>query len=350
MRTLGRHTLASLATLTVLAHGAGARAQTLPPSADVVLTACEEPSFDVDAMLAILRLELANDGVTELRIVRDAAPAEAVALIALADCGAAAVRITIDDNATGKRISRPIELGSVPAASRARVLALGIAELLRASWAELAIAEVPALPPVIRERVLRRLAARGAALDPPRSEDEPRAPAAEASREPLALVVLGEVRAFASGGLAVLGGLVRLEVPILEALVLGVAVHAGWGRAFHPWGAIELATVGGSLEPRVRASFGGLRVDVAAVLDVAWARVEGRAHAPGVRASGGDAPLVALGLAAELSYALAGSLRAYVGLGAGAAVAGAQATVEDAPVAGASGAYLGLQLGLGYGF
>ncbi|MCZ7686853.1 MAG: hypothetical protein M5U28_52160 [Sandaracinaceae bacterium] len=350
MRTLVRRALASLAALTVLAHGAGARAQALPPSADVTLTECEDPSFDVDAMLAILRLELANDGVTELRIVREAAPAEAVALIALADCGAAAVRITIDDNATGKRISRPIELGSVPAASRARVLALGIAELLRASWAELAIAEVPALPPVIRERVLRRLAAHGAALDPPRSEDELRAPAAQASREPLALAVLGEVRAFASGASPCSVGSCGSRSQSSKRSCSGSSLHAGWGRAFHPWGAIELATVGGSLEPRVRASFGRLRVDVAAVLDVAWARVEGRAHTTGVRPSGGDAPLVALGLAAELSYALAGSLRAHVGLGAGAAVAGVQATVEDAPVAGASGAYLGLQLGLGYGF
>ncbi len=65
--------------------------------------------------------------------------------------------LEVDDALTNKSVRREVDLGDVPASGRPRALALAAAELLRASWAELALPP-PARRP--RPRPLPRCASR----------------------------------------------------------------------------------------------------------------------------------------------------------------------------------------------
>jgi hypothetical protein len=84
--------------------------------------------------------------------------ASEVSLSAYADVVTVAVR----DAITGKRLAREVPLGSVPGDARPLTVALGVDELLRASWVELALADAPAP----RRPVPREIDA----LVPPRAE------------------------------------------------------------------------------------------------------------------------------------------------------------------------------------
>ncbi len=62
------------------------------------------------------------------------------------ECAGDDVKLTVDDPLTGKRVERSVSLASVAQESRARLLALAIAELVRSSWIELQFRRRPVLP------------------------------------------------------------------------------------------------------------------------------------------------------------------------------------------------------------
>jgi hypothetical protein len=66
-----------------------------------------------------------------------------------------ATSIAVDDGVTKKRVARDLDLRTIPADGRAMTIALALDELLRASWAEITLADAPvkSVPPVVREAV-----------------------------------------------------------------------------------------------------------------------------------------------------------------------------------------------------
>lgn len=77
----------------------------------------------------------------------------AVAVVQVSARGGTSVGVSVDlrDSVTEKRVGRDIDLSLVPADGRAFAVAIAVDELLRASWAELAL-ERPTQPTVARPR------------------------------------------------------------------------------------------------------------------------------------------------------------------------------------------------------
>ena len=68
---------------------------------------------------------------------------QVAAELAFSGSPAAAVTVAVRDDVTGKLVVRDVDLGSVPVDARPLTLALAVDELLRASWAELTLADAP---------------------------------------------------------------------------------------------------------------------------------------------------------------------------------------------------------------
>ncbi len=148
-----------------------AAAQEVPASVALRFDGC------MNQLRSLLAIELRADGVR--RVVTD--DEDAIARIELLGaCEAARVEVRIVDRATSKRLARTVPMGDVAPEARARVLALAVAGLLRASWAELTLPGAPQgeleAPAAVRRAVVRRvtqgLGLRGGAqLDAPSPSD-----------------------------------------------------------------------------------------------------------------------------------------------------------------------------------
>jgi hypothetical protein len=118
----------------LLAVSAPARAQHPLVRLDV---ACAEA--DADELRRIARVELrallvdgtAGPDLTHVRVV----------------CKDGLAALTVDDPLTGKSLRRVVVLAGAAPAVRPRLLGLAVAELVAASWIELALNPAPALPP-----------------------------------------------------------------------------------------------------------------------------------------------------------------------------------------------------------
>ena len=117
-------------------------------------------------MIRRLKLELAGRGIAVCTARPQGPASEPLATLALApsESGERSIRLDIEvrDAVTAKRVGREIDLSSVPADGRPDVVALAADELLRASWAELALprAPPPAVPldPALRDRLTPKAA------------------------------------------------------------------------------------------------------------------------------------------------------------------------------------------------
>jgi hypothetical protein len=162
---------------TCLLSSASARAQgvtgeaseTAAMPARVVLSppSCNEALVG-ETLLRMLRVELAGDGVERVELATPGGEDEvALARVSIeaARCepGASEFLVTVDDVATRKSVRRAVDLSDVPTANRARALALAVAELVRASWLELTLPDVPSVtapvPQPVRDAVRLRAAA-----------------------------------------------------------------------------------------------------------------------------------------------------------------------------------------------
>lgn len=102
-----------------------------------------------------LRAGLAPSNIEVCAVAHDAAP-EPLARVVVAELDLARARFSLDvtDSVTQKRVGRDLLLDKLPADGRALALAVAAEELLRASWAELALRRVhspeTAAPPEVR--------------------------------------------------------------------------------------------------------------------------------------------------------------------------------------------------------
>ncbi|HLK39799.1 MAG TPA: hypothetical protein VKU41_23745 [Polyangiaceae bacterium] len=158
-----RELTAAIATLSVVTTAVAARAGPLAcgvpgrPWVEIVGSAPDLP-----AVTGLLRVELTGRGIDLCPPSegRDEPPIAAVSV----DVSEQAARIVVEvrDRLTAKRVDREVDLGAVPRDGRPLTLAVAAAELLRASWAELALVGAPRtadeVPPAVEEAISRDLA------------------------------------------------------------------------------------------------------------------------------------------------------------------------------------------------
>lgn len=100
-------------------------------------------SVDRERFLRLLRLELASRG---FELCNEGGP-EAVPAVAVIDLTShdddVTLTVEVRDRVTAKRVAREVSVASYPPDARPLVLAVAADELLRASWAELALSSAP---------------------------------------------------------------------------------------------------------------------------------------------------------------------------------------------------------------
>jgi len=210
----------------------------MPARVELARPACSPTSFDERAYIKLLRIELATDGVAELEVretpaassseAGERASPPSLALLEIRNACAPDPTIAIDDAATGKRVERAVDLGSVTPAARARVLALATAELLRASWAELALPDAPPprvpVPAPVKRAATERLR---------RAVVQPRGPDHRPPREPtsngLFVIASPEARFFYEDRLTMGGVRLGPSIPLNRGGSLRLRVHAATG-------------------------------------------------------------------------------------------------------------------------
>jgi hypothetical protein len=339
----------------LVALGKDARAQpspfAAPPSAHpasvrLVQPTCPTPPVDVVAFVALLRIELATDGVASVDVA--GAPGQApLAVISLevTPCSADAreVLVTIDDAATRKSVRRAIHLGDVVPSGRARALALAVAELMRASWAELAMPDVPppvaTVPAAVREGALER-AARASARAP---SNRPGAPAAP--RRPWLLSLQLEGRAFLGSGSGLVGARGGAMLPVLGPLRLRLDAGALYGTTTDVLGDVELQLLSGRIGLALASDSEMLAAELGPRLELGWGGAEGRPFDSDTRGSSGGAFVSTMSLAALLRVRLVDRWWAVIEPEVGGVLRGFRARADERAPGGITGAMVGVGLG-----
>ncbi len=340
--------LLAVALLSLFASRAAAQHE-LPEVAFLHVEPCDAPELAPAALRERLRVELTSDGVRDVRLVEgpDAALAGegsglAVIRIAAAPCAAesATFRVAIEDLLTQKRVERIVDLSEAVAEDRARVLALLIAELLRASWMELSLEDPPPHAPANVVEALRvRWRAREAAQAPSTTTDDARAPST-------AITAAFAVRALPGANGAPLGGRLALDLAPIRELVLRIDAEVVYGTSTHPIGAIDvgLATLG--LTAAWVAPIGDVLLSLGPRVSggVSWAA--GRSNDPSATTSSGAGPVLMAGGALEIDVRLVPGLSLRFGAEASGVILGFEARVASVPAAGVYGAVLGAWTGV----
>jgi hypothetical protein len=321
-----------------------------PASVLILPSACGSELFAGGAFLDILRTELRVDGVDRV-VVAPAAPGESPVLAEIAlraepcDSTVKEVVVTIEDRATSKRVERRVLVGDTAEPARPRALALAVAELLRATWLELAMPAAPPpqapVPEPVRAAAFRRSAASrplppaGGPLPPPLARD----------RE-VSVVVAG--REFPGANAAFVGGHAAGASPFLSpALSLRIDLGALFGTARDPLGDVNLgmATVGAAL---LLSSPGEATVAVAVgprlEIGVGWA--SGNPLAQVTSSYAGSGFVSAASLLGTSSFRLTDRWRLAVELEAGASIVPIEALADARRVSGTQGGMLGLAIGV----
>jgi len=364
----------------LLAVAPAARAQhdaaELPPRVVLRLPECDATPIDFTEAVRLLRIELSGDGVEEVDVVDDSqrvAPGTAAAgiVLELSPCEppATTVDVTIDDAVTSKRVRRLLDLSRTVDDARARAVSVAVAELLRASWAELARPEHEMGTDTEPEGAMRTITVTpdeiGAVVDAPPEEAERHAPRASVDPEPapergvdFSASAGPAVRIFLEDESVVIGGTVGAWV------LLGPSLAAGLGLAIGVGSVDVQATDDGGMDPILRAGIVDLglaalsasvlvgsdrdqtvSVAVGPRLDVGYGWASGDSNELVVRDGGGSLVLLASAQARALAR-LGGAWSAALGVDLGYALAGLDAGVAGETPTGLGGPTLAIDIGL----
>jgi hypothetical protein len=112
---------------------------------------------DIERVATLLRAELAPRNI-DVCAPSDGLGAPSIAVVSVsARPDGALIEVEVRDSLTAKRVSRDVDLAAVPEDGRSLTVALVADELLRASWAEIALRHAPPpaqpVPPGVREAV-----------------------------------------------------------------------------------------------------------------------------------------------------------------------------------------------------
>jgi hypothetical protein len=324
----------------------------LPSRVELGVRTCA--AGDAARVEELVRVELAADGIGDVGPITGETEAPALARIAVEPAGCedapGVYRIAIDDVATRKRVERDVSMADLEDDARPRALALAIAELLRASWAELAYAEPPAAIPrrvleAVRLRVPVPEDARELTIPPAVSAADP--PVAGPAGAPRYLVDAGAlVRSFPGARSALLGGRLAASIAIVPRLRLEVGGEGGAGQSLDRLGKVDLWYAGGALGLGLDVPFDPL-VFVASVRGVlGYGATSGAAYDPTTVAGEGGAAIVLVAASLAIYLELVGPLHFVFGVEVGAAALSVDAIADGRAIAGIRGPMLAASLGL----
>lgn len=331
----------------------------VPETVWLTVEPCPAATFDTLALLALLRVELASDGIVDVRpapdVVDDIASSIAFLHVETPCTDGAPYVLRVDDLLTHKSVERQLLLEGLDAPTLLRALALALSELLHASWAELELVElpgeVPALAEALRVRIsglreARRLAdpevrgtdERDADPDGGEPASETREPTEDAARTEVSAAFL--VRAFPSGSIAPFGGALRIDAPLDELWEFAIDIEGLYGQSLDPHGTIEIALLGGGVGVGARIALHAITVRVGARLGADFGWASGRPVDGTVVASSALGFVLLIGVRAELAVRLDPTWSLRFGMEGGVAPVGFVAQVGGIPVAGATGGAL----------
>ncbi len=316
---------------------------------DVVHVLAPECPRAVDhaALVRILEAELRADGIARVQ----AGEGEGLVRVELVveNCeDPEIVRVRIVDRTTHKEVERPIDLRGVPDSLRARTMAMATAELLRASWMELAVADPPEpeveVPPLLRERTIARVAsALGDPSERGRSEEPP------PRWRTFGIGFAAAARIFSESGLTIIGPRFSVAHGLLgdRVYLRGDAGIQG-GAASDAIGSVDIVAVPFSVSAGARVRTSDLQLEMGTRIEGGTAFVAGRPAFADVSAAtvwqGFLLGAVSGGLTLRASHNVYASLFVDVGW----VFVGFDALAEDRIVTSMGGPTGSLELGLSF--
>ncbi len=232
----------------------------------------DDVQIDRDRLLRLLRTELESRGL-QLCSGGERRPIAAVHLVTHEND--VTLTIEVRDRITAKEVKRDVPVGSYPADARPLLVAVAMDELLRASWAELALADAPppAEPP---PKAVRDAVDDGIRRPPPPGPSTPRA----------RLGARAAIEHFAEGATLIGGDVVaslwvipRFSLALHLALRGGLSASSGDGR-------VSPSAIGGGLGAALTLTPPAGRLGLDATARATVARIAyGATAAPGATAN-----------------------------------------------------------------
>jgi hypothetical protein len=313
---------------------ADARAD-VPASVSVASPGC--PSVVDDAALVRqLRIELGTDGVREVASPESKDVLARIRVDAACSPNATDVDVTIEDIATKKNVRRTFSISGVPLEARPRVLSLAVAELLRASWAELVVTDAPApktVPPEIVLHLTERIERR-----------ESR------SALPTNVALTLDTQLFPAYGSVVAGPSVGVSIPFgASAFRVRADARAAFGRASDVLGKVNLGLFGGSVGFMLAGGGRDVQAELGPMFAVDYGSVSGQPRSGATGSSGGDVVLTPA-IGTRVGVHLGGGFWTVVGIEGGVVLHNLEVTAAERTAAGFGGPTLGAKVGAAYAF
>lgn len=311
--------------------------------------ACPGVLYDAPSYLSLLRVELKNDGVADVIEAPMATENEGIARLRLERPRCAAdetvVVLHLVDPLTDKTLARGVDLSTTPAAARSRLLALASAELVRASWAEIAAERRRA----VIESVTKLGAGNVRVVVKPETPPPPPPPTVVlAARPPEAehgwfLGPTVELRQHLRhpGGMWSAGARLAWRSAHVQ---LAADLRGAYGTEGDPRGDLDISAITAGLSAQCRAESGALRVGFGPRIEGGAAWAGGSNAATGVKADRGEAAIVQVGLEAEASLRIS-NISPRVTMRAGDTLSGIGVAVDGKRTIGIDGPFISLAFG-----
>jgi hypothetical protein len=295
---------------------------------------CKATSFELAPFLDSLRVELAGRGFFCCTVAPPGNETPAASMLEvrleIVPCTADADRLHASARAPvdSRAVERVISLADVARTARPRALALAVAELVR--WLEQGAEDTTTEAVVVQ------------ATAAPSSTAEPQSPARPLA---LALGVEAEARGLPTRDTMMWGGRARL-VAHRRWLRVDLDLGASYARVPGELGVVSLrcASAGLGLGPRFATRTVIAHLGLRAELGRVWIR--GKPALADVRAGSGSDLIANVGLRLSLEAPAQGKLRPSLTLESGGILRGVKANVDGQPVAGMTGYYVLVALGI----
>ena len=326
----------------------------------VVMPSCDAAAFDVDLFGKLITLELHSDGVERVDLVverpaMDAASPGAVATITLgaSPCTAEAreIDVVIVDELTRKTVERRLTVVDLAPGARPRVIALSVAELLRASWSELRMPDAPKgfpVPTAVRLASMDLEHRRSAPVLVPPLPPPSTPPPSPMWHAGAAL----EARFFPTYGSTVLGPDVVLSIGSADRVPLRLRLDAEalFGTSYDPLGSISVKLVAFGAAVVLAHHTGPIDVEVGPRLEIGWGAASGNAASTTTISGSGSTAIVDASAVLALRVALFDAYWASFASDFGGVLHGLDAQADARKAAGFGGPIAGAAIGLGRTF
>jgi hypothetical protein len=335
---------------------------------------CIGRPFDRSTLGELLRVELRALGVTNVFVDSPEAATTpltgaplAIVVVSPATCepNAREVTIRVVDRTIPKSLERRMAISDIDVSERPRTLAIGIAELLAASFAELELAGAPkglGVPPEVRAAIVARLApaadaaARAAVRNvdsrfETRERQERDDRAKREAREQASSFDAGALaRAFPARGTALLGGIVQARFRPSSTLVFHIGADLAGGDTDVPVGTVAMGAVLGRAGIGI-TTLGPVELEIGPAVEAGYGWAKGSSNDPNTQGQSYHNALVLALAAATLRVNAASTWDAFVGVDFGYALTGvAFESSNSVRVAGMGGVGIGARAGFGIPF